>query len=127
MSDSNALRGSQHHVQASDILERLWECIGKRNWPELRDVLGTDIQVELLHSGVVLSGAEVFVRFNREYPGDWHILSARVHAISAELAVAEVKVSLDGRLLHAASFATVASGRVVGLREYWTESREFAP
>lgn len=106
---------------AAAALREVWRGIEDRNWPLLGGLLAPKLEVEFPHSGQVIHGAEAFVRFNDEYPGDWRVETVRVHAISAETAVAEVSVLLDGTRLHAACFATVRNGKVVHLREYWTE------
>jgi ketosteroid isomerase-like protein len=56
-----------------DLLER-------RDWSGLAALLTDDVVYEMPQTRERICGKEAFLRFNTEYPGDWHLRERRVIA-----------------------------------------------
>ena len=99
----------------------LARSIADRDWAGLRAVLADDVRVTLLHTGETFD-ADGFVAFNRGYPGDWAYHAEEV-VDGGHRAVLRSRTVVGDETYHAASFATVdGDGRIVELREVWTEA-----
>ncbi len=44
-----------------------------RNWPAFGALLAPDVVYELPQTRERIRGRDMYVRFNAEYPGDWHV------------------------------------------------------
>lgn len=56
-----------------DLLER-------RDWPGLAALLADDMVFDMPQTRERIRGRDAFLRFNMEYPGDWHLRVRRVIA-----------------------------------------------
>ncbi|MEV7230573.1 nuclear transport factor 2 family protein [Polymorphospora sp. NPDC051019] len=66
---------------ALDYVDRL----ENRDWPGLAAMLTDDVVYEMPQTRERLRGRDAFVRFNIEYPGDWHL---RIRQLAADGRVA---------------------------------------
>lgn len=108
-------------MEATTIVQELWDRMQARDWAGLRDLLADDLVVEWPVSGERIVGRENFVTINEEYPEGWSINVLRILA-DGETVVSEVEVPHDTMGVHrAASFWSVREGKVVAGREYWTQ------
>lgn len=62
-----------------NVIERYWAVIEARDWPGLAGLLTTDVVYELPQTRERIRGRERYLRFNAEYPGDWHLTVERTH------------------------------------------------
>jgi ketosteroid isomerase-like protein len=107
-------------TDALSVVRQLWDRIDARDRAAFGDLLAEDVVVEWPVTGEVIRGRANVVAVNAEYPEGWSIHVLRVLGAGDE-AVSEVEVPLDGVVSRAVSWWTVAGGRVVRAREYWTE------
>jgi hypothetical protein len=98
---------------------QLWQAIEARDWSRVRSLLHDDFTIEWPQSGERY-GPDVFVRINREYPGNWTLKVERV-VDAGEWVVTEVAVAIDGRTDRAVSFFEVEDARIKSIREFWPE------
>lgn len=61
---------------ASEYVERL----ERRDWPGVTALLDENVVYEMPQTRERIPGREKFMRFNIEYPGDWHLTIRRVVA-----------------------------------------------
>lgn len=107
-------------MEPVEVVRELWERIGARDWAGLGELLAEDVVLEMPVSGERVRGRSHVVAVNAEYPDGWSIRVLRLVAQGPEV-VSEVEVPMAGvGVFRAASFWTVADGRVVRAREYWT-------
>jgi ketosteroid isomerase-like protein len=106
---------------SSDVVRAYWAACEARDWATFGALLADDVVYEAPQTRERVRGREAYVRFNAEYPGDWHL--------SVERAVG------DGR--HAASWTTFRvdgteqnglcffelddAGRVARITDFWPE------
>lgn len=51
-----------------------------RDWPALAELLADDVVYEMPQTRERIRGRAAFLRFNAEYPGDWHLAVRRIVA-----------------------------------------------
>jgi ketosteroid isomerase-like protein len=83
--------------RARQVVERYWEAAEARDWAAFGALLADDVVYELQQTRERVRGREAYVRFNAEYPGDWHV--------RVEMAVGDER--------HAASWITADNEGVV--------------
>jgi SnoaL-like domain len=74
---SGASPGSRAH----DVVAAYWAAAEARDWAAFAALLADDVRYVLPQTRERIQGRDAYVRFNVEYPGDWH---ARVERIVGE-------------------------------------------
>ena len=110
----------------ADLVHELWRLFEARDWDAAEALLAPDFVCEWPHSGERMRGAASFVAVNREYPEGWSIRVRWVIA-QGDQVVSEVDVVHGEKTFHAASFFTVAGGKLARATEYWVEAGHEAP
>ncbi|MFJ9657231.1 nuclear transport factor 2 family protein [Streptomyces griseoflavus] len=105
-------------------VERFWRAAEARDWTAFAATLAEDVVYVLPQTGERISGRERYVRFNREYPGDWHLRVERVVAEPGRV-VTWLRFTVGGRETDALSFFTAdASGLIAAITDFWPEPYE---
>ncbi|BBC35410.1 uncharacterized protein SGFS_067040 [Streptomyces graminofaciens] len=105
-------------------VESFWAAAEARDWAAFAKTLADDVVYTLPQTRERIRGKETYVRFNREYPGDWH---ARIERIVAEpgQVVSWVRVTVGPEETHAVSFFTGDErGLISGVVDFWPEPYE---
>jgi hypothetical protein len=55
------------------VIETYCSSLDARDWDTLAGVLAEDVHYVMPQTGETIRGREPYLRFNREYPGEWHI------------------------------------------------------
>ncbi|MFG2169722.1 nuclear transport factor 2 family protein [Micromonospora chersina] len=77
---------------AQDYVDRL----ERRDWPGLAGLLTDDVVYEMPQTRERIRGREAFLRFNAEYPGDWHLRVRRLVADGRSAALwLDVRVGVE--------------------------------
>jgi ketosteroid isomerase-like protein len=112
---------------AHEIAEAYWATAEKRDWPAFGALLAEEVVYELPQTRERIRGRAAYMRFNEEYPGDWHVTIERVvgegrHAATwTRFAVAEEEqpaltfFELDG------------DGLITQITDFWPEPYEPPP
>ncbi len=70
-------------------------------------------------------GREAFLRFFREFPGDWHLTVRRVIADEAGGGVSILDFTIDGESMTGITFFTFdGDGPIIRLEDVWPEPYE---
>ncbi|MFI6941306.1 nuclear transport factor 2 family protein [Streptomyces sp. NPDC050418] len=105
-------------------VETYWAAAEARDWAAFGETLADDVVYEMPQSRERIRGKEKYLRFNREYPGDWHLRVLRIVAEEHE-AVSWIHVTEGLRELYAVNLFTAdASGRIVAITDFWPEPYE---
>jgi ketosteroid isomerase-like protein len=108
---------------ASDYVARLEQ----RDWSGLTALLAEDVVYEMPQTRERISGRSAFLRFNVEYPGDWHVRARRVVA-DGRFAALWLDVRTDGEQQDACVWLELAEdGLISRVVDYWPESYEPPP
>ncbi|MFJ7180411.1 nuclear transport factor 2 family protein [Streptomyces massasporeus] len=102
-------------------VERFWAAADARAWTALAGTLSEDVVHTLPQTREQISGRERYVRFNREYPGDWHLSIERVVAEAGQV-VTWTRVTVGQEEMNAISFFTGdGAGRISAVTDFWPE------
>lgn len=105
-------------------VERFWKAAETRDWTAFAATLAEDVVYALPQTGEQVSGRERYVRFNREYPGDWHLRLERVVAEPGQV-VTWARFTVGEETMDGLSFFTAdASGRIATITDFWPEPYE---
>jgi ketosteroid isomerase-like protein len=110
-------------VDAREVVERYWAAAEQRDWASFAALVADDVTYEVPQTRERVRGREAYVRFNAEFPGDWHIVVDQVVAdTDGRHAVSRVTSTLDGSVETGLCFFELdAAGRVVRLTDWWPE------
>ncbi|MFI6121261.1 nuclear transport factor 2 family protein [Streptomyces sp. NPDC051064] len=124
MADSPGAAWGTAEVRAA--VEAYWAAADARDWGAFADTLADDVVYELPQSRERILGKERYVRFNQEYPGDWHVRIERIVADGeGRQAAVRTLVTVGPEETHAIHFFTFdADGRISGVTDFWPEPYE---
>ena len=105
-------------------VERFWATAEARDWDAFADTLADDVVYTLPQTRERISGRERFVRFNREFPSDWHLRTERVVAEPGQV-VTWLRFTVGAEEMHAISFFTAdEKGKIATMTDFWPEPYE---
>jgi ketosteroid isomerase-like protein len=108
---------------ASEYVDRL----ERRDWTGLTALLAEDVVYEMPQSRERIRGRPAFLRFNIEYPGDWHLRVRRLVA-DGRLAALWLDVNVGSERQDACVWLEVSeSGLISRVVDYWPEPYEPPP
>ncbi|MBK3587929.1 nuclear transport factor 2 family protein [Streptomyces microflavus] len=107
-------------------VETYWATADARDWDAFAATLADDLVYELPQTRERIHGKDRYVRFNEEYPGDWHVRIERIVADSeGRQAAARTEFTVGAEEMHAIHFFTFDDrGRITGVTDFWPESYE---
>jgi ketosteroid isomerase-like protein len=112
---------------AHDTALAYWATLEARDWAAFGALLADDLVYELPQTRERIRGRDAYLRFNVEYPGDWH---ARVSRVVGEgrHAATWVRVSVGAESQDALTFLELDDrGLVVRVTDFWPEPYEPPP
>ncbi|KAB1920006.1 nuclear transport factor 2 family protein [Micromonospora noduli] len=111
--DTSTTRQTAHAYV--DLLER-------RDWSGLAALLTDDVIYEMPQTRERIRGKNAFLRFNTEYPGDWHLRPLRVIA-DGRLAALLLDVRVGDEQQDACVWLEMSEhGLISKIIDYWPES-----
>ncbi|MFC0032386.1 nuclear transport factor 2 family protein [Micromonospora chaiyaphumensis] len=118
MSDTTTTRQAAH-----DYVDRLEH----RDWSGLAGLLADDVVYEMPQTRERIRGRDRFLRFNIDYPGDWHLRVRRVVADGRSAALwLDVRVGAEQQ--DACVWLEVSEGGLISrIVDYWPEPYEPPP
>jgi hypothetical protein len=102
------------------------ERLEARDWAGFGELLHPDVTYELPQTRERIRGRDRYVRFNAEYPGDWHLTPQLVLAEGRDASLLFRWRSGDEDLLAIAYFE-VDDGLVTKVTDFWPEPYEPPP
>ncbi|MFF0571204.1 nuclear transport factor 2 family protein [Streptomyces sp. NPDC004041] len=114
-------------------VETYWSAAEERDWSAFAQTLAEDVVYELPQTRERILGKERYLRFNQEYPGDWHVRVERIVAdAEGRQAAARTGFTVTGEQegeadqeLDAIHFFTFdEKGLITGVTDFWPESYE---
>jgi hypothetical protein len=101
-----------------------WETAEARRWDEFASMIADEVLYECAQTRERIRGRDAYVRFNREFPGDWHMTVDRVVAGDRD-AVTLCTFTLPGEVMTGIAVLTFdEDGRVVRVDDFWPEPYE---
>ena len=93
-----------------------------RDWDAWAELLHPAVVYEIPQSRERIRGRDRYLRFNQEYPGDWH-LRPKVTIADERHGVAGFEWLLAGRADDAMAFFEFADGVITRVTDFWRSSR----
>lgn len=98
----------------------------RRDWDGFAALLAEDVVYELPQTRERIRGRERYVRFNAEYPGDWHVEPELVLGDGHDGCLL-FRWTLDGDPMLAVAFFEVRDKLIVKITDLWPEPYEPPP
>jgi len=114
---SAAARG--HH----EIIERFIASLEARDWDTWAGLLDPAVIYEIPQSRERVQGRDRYLRFNQEYPGDWHLRPKLVIA-DEQHGVLWFEWSVDDHRDDAMAFFEFTGGLITRVTDFWPEPYE---
>ncbi|MEU5164824.1 MULTISPECIES: nuclear transport factor 2 family protein [Streptomyces] len=113
-------------AEVRGAVEAYWAAADARDWDAFSATLADDVVYDLPQSRERIHGKDRYVRFNREYPGDWHVRTERIVADGeGRQAAVRTLVTVGLEEMHAIHFFTLdEDGRIAGVTDFWPEPCE---
>ncbi len=120
-----------------ELVERFIATLEARDWEGWAGLLHPDVVYEIPQSRERIRGRDRYLRFNQEYPGDWH-LRTKVVVADEEHGVAWFEWRSDGRpdegsadegsadegSADGMAFFEFADGLITRVTDFWPEPYE---
>ncbi|MGC5021879.1 nuclear transport factor 2 family protein [Micromonospora sp. DT47] len=111
-------------LSAEDTVLAYWAACEARDWERFGALLTEEVVYELPQTRERIHGRADYLRFNREYPGDWHLAVVRVVG-SGAAAASWTSFTVDGEPTPATTFFQLdEAGSIVRITEFWPEPYE---
>jgi ketosteroid isomerase-like protein len=99
----------------------------RRDWPGVSELLDEHVVYELPQTRERIRGRAAFLRFNTEYPGDWHLVVRRVVA-DGRFAALWLDVRVGDEHQDACVWLELSEGGLVTrVTDYWPDPYEPPP
>jgi ketosteroid isomerase-like protein len=109
----------------SAVIERYWATAEGRDWAAFGELLADDVVYEMPQTRERVRGREAYLRFNREYPGDWHIDLRRVAASPDDQGVSWVVATVGADSEDGLTFFDFdGDGRITHVTDFWPQPYE---
>ena len=100
------------------------ESLERRDWERWSSLLHRDVVYEIPQTRERIRGRDRYLRFNQEFPGDWH-LTLRVALADEESGVAWFVWEVDDEQpADAMAFFTFSDGLITSVTDFWPEPYE---
>jgi ketosteroid isomerase-like protein len=101
-----------------------WSATETRDWDAYAALLSPEVVYEMAQTRERVVGREAYVRFNRAYPGDWHLTPDRIHGDATGAASLVDFVVGDETMTGITFFGFDADGLITSVRDFWPEPYE---
>jgi ketosteroid isomerase-like protein len=108
-----------------DVVQSFYRSMEAREWAGVAALLAEDVVYEMPQTRERVTGRDAYLRFNQEYPADWHLEVHRVVA-GPDGEVAVWVHALDhGRPVHNLAFLTLdGQGLIARIADFWPDPYE---
>ncbi len=106
-----------------ELVERFITSLEARDWDTLAGLLHPGVVYEIPQSRERIRGRDRYLRFNQEYPGDWH-LRPKVMIADERHGVVWFEWRLDDRVDDGMAFFEFAGGLITRVTDFWPEPYE---
>jgi ketosteroid isomerase-like protein len=104
-----------------DTVNDYWAAAEARDWPAFGALLTDDVVYELPQTRERIRGRDAYLRFNREFPGDWHVMIVRA-TVTGPHASTWTSFRVDDEEMPGLCFFDFADdGRIAHITDFWPE------
>lgn len=106
------------------VVRAYWAAAEARDWDAFAATLSPDVVYRVPQTREVVRGREAYLRFNREFPGDWHLTLDRV-LVDGSGAMSRATVTVGGESMTGLClFEMDGEGRIESVEDWWPEPYE---
>ena len=91
-----------------------------REWDAFGELVAEDVVYELPQTTERIRGREAYVRFNREYPGDWELELTRL-VVEGDRAAASMNFTVGDEEMVGLVFLEATDGLISRVTDFWPE------
>ena len=106
-----------------DVVGRYFATMAARDWDAFGTVLAEDVTYEMPQTRERISGRDKYLRFNREYPGDWTATVTRLIA-DGTTASGSMNFTVGDHELVAVVYFELRDGLISRVTDFWPEPYE---
>jgi ketosteroid isomerase-like protein len=106
--------------QTRALAERYFATMAARDWDSFATLVAEDVVYELPQTAERISGRDSYLRFNREYPGDWRLSVTRL-VVDGTAAAASMNFVVGAEEMVGLAFLETAGGLVTRVTDFWPE------
>jgi hypothetical protein len=111
---------------ASGLVEAYVSALESRDWNRVHDLLHPDVVYELPQSRERIVGRDAYVRFNQEYPADWHLVP-RMIIDDGVHGAAWFDWRVDDERGAGIAFFELDAGAITKVTDFWPEPYDPPP
>jgi ketosteroid isomerase-like protein len=108
------------------LVDRFLQSLEARDWKAFAALLDANLVYELPQSHERIRGRDTYVRFNAEFPGDWHLVP-RVVIADEDNGVAWFDWTVGTDTGDGIAFFRFASGLINGITDFWPDPYDPPP
>ena len=108
------------------MLRRYYAVIETKDWDALGELLAPDVVYELPQTRERITGREPYVRFNREYPGDWQLELTRL-IVDGDRAAGTMNFLVGGTTMLGIGLFELSGGLIKRITDIWPVSYDPPP
>jgi len=105
------------------VVERYFATMAARDWDAFGTALSEDVIYEMPQTQERISGRESYLRFNREYPGDWTSTVTRLIA-DGTTAAGSMNFTVGDQELVGLVYFELHDGMITRITDFWPEPYE---
>ncbi len=127
MTDTADATDATNATDTTDLrttVERFWSTAEARDWDAFAGTLADDVVYTLPQTRERIRGKERFVRFNREFPGDWHLRVERVVAEPGQVVTWLIFTVGQDEMPAVSFFTGDEKGNITSMTDFWPEPYE---
>ena len=109
-----------------EIVAAFADRMERRDWVAFAELLDRDVVYEIPQTRERIRGRDNYVRFNAEFPGDWHIEPQVIVADEAHGSLL-FQWTLAGESALAIAFFEFGAGGITKITDFWPEPYEPPP
>ncbi|TCC15783.1 nuclear transport factor 2 family protein [Kribbella speibonae] len=106
-----------------EVVERYFATMAAKDWDTFGTLLSDDVVYEMPQTRERISGRDKYLRFNREYPGDWTCTVTRLIADGTS-AAGSLNFAVEENELVALVYFELRDGLIVRITDFWPEPYE---
>jgi SnoaL-like domain len=112
---------------AHETIVAFWAAAEARDWAAFGALLAPDVSYEVPQTRELVRGREAYVRFNAEFPGDWHVELVRAVG-EGRHGASWIRFLEGGKEDTGISFFDLdEAGLIAGVHDFWPEPYEPPP
>lgn len=111
-------------IDSAGVITAYWEAANARDWESFGALLAGDVLYDLPQTRERIRGRDAYLRFNIEYPGDWHAAPERIIG-QGRHASSWTRFQVDGTEQHGLCFFDFDDrGLIIKITDFWPEPYE---